>query len=71
MEYTSPNWRYRDKDGYIAVQYGETLISILRQTHGQEFARGIPGHFKLGEVLHALDDSCLNCLMVEDHRLTG
>jgi hypothetical protein len=70
MENTSLDWRYRDKDGQIAAQHGETLISSLRRTYGQEFACNVPGHFKLSEVLHALDDQSLNCLISEHHRLT-
>jgi hypothetical protein len=69
MKDTDPELRYRDKDGQIAAQHGDTLISSLRQIYGLEFARDIPGHFKINEVLHALDDHSLNCLISEHHRL--
>ena len=66
----SLDWRYCDKDGQIAARHRERLISSLRQTYGQKFACNVPGHFKLSEVLHALDDQSLNCLILEHHRLT-
>jgi hypothetical protein len=62
LEYRSLD-RHRDKDGQIAAEYGETLVSSLRQTYGPQFARDLPGHFKLSEVLHALDDQSLNRLI--------
>jgi hypothetical protein len=61
--------RHREKNGQIAAEHGETLVSSLRQTYGQQFARDLPGHFKLSEVLHALDDQSLNRLISEHDQL--
>jgi hypothetical protein len=55
--------RHRDKDGEIGRKHGNTLISTLRQTYGQGFAPGIPGHKKLSDVLHELDEPSLTRLV--------
>ena len=44
--------RHRDKNGEISKKHGNTVISTLRQTYGQGFAPGQPGHKKLSEILH-------------------
>jgi hypothetical protein len=51
--------RHRDKDGEISRKHGNTLISTLRQTYGAGFAPGIPGHLKLSDFLHRLDEPSL------------
>lgn len=39
------------------------FISTLRQTYGQGFAPGQPGHKKLSEILHELDVASLSQLV--------
>ena len=55
--------RHRDKNGEIGKKHGNTLISTLRQTYGANFAPGFPGHMKLSDVLHALDEPSLSQLV--------
>jgi hypothetical protein len=55
--------RHRDKDGRISKKHGNTLISTLRQTYGQNFAPREQGHVKLGDVLQRLDDNSLSMLI--------
>ena len=55
MEEPGLDNRHRDKNGEISKKHGNTLISTLRQTYGQAFAPGQPGHKKLSEILHELD----------------
>ena len=55
--------RHRDKNGEISKKHGNTLISTLRQTYGQSFAPGQPGHKKLSEILHELDVGSLSHLI--------
>ena len=55
--------RHRDKNGEIGRKHGNTLISTLRQTYGPNFAPGIPGHTKLSDVLHVLDEPSLSQLV--------
>lgn len=55
--------RHRDKDGEISRKHGNTLISTLRLTYGQDFAPGFPGHVKLSTVLHILDEPSLSRLV--------
>jgi hypothetical protein len=43
------------QNGEISRKHGNTLISTLRQTYGQDLAPNIPGHTKLSDVLHQLD----------------
>jgi hypothetical protein len=47
----------------ISKKHGNTLISTLRQTYGQAFAPGEPGHKKLSEILHELDIESLSQLV--------
>jgi len=55
--------RHRDKDGEIRRKHGNTLVSTLRQTYGQNFAPGIAGNVRLSEVLRQLDDPSLSQLV--------
>jgi hypothetical protein len=55
--------RHRDKNGEISKKHGNTVISTLRQTYGQGFAPGQPGHKKLSEILHELDIESLSQLV--------
>jgi hypothetical protein len=55
--------RHRDKNGEIGRKHGNTLVSTLRQTYGADFAPGIPGHTKLSDVLHRLDEPSLSKLV--------
>ena len=55
--------RYRDPDGKIRKQYGDTLISTLRAKCGFDFALGIPGKVKLADVLNDLDEASLGQLV--------
>jgi hypothetical protein len=55
--------RHRDKNGEISKKHGNTLISTLRQTYGQGFAPGHPGHKQLREILHELDVASLSQLV--------
>jgi hypothetical protein len=43
MQQPGLDHRHRDKNGRISQKHGNTLISTLRQTYGQDFARGQPG----------------------------
>jgi hypothetical protein len=51
--------RHRDKDGEISKKHGNTLISILRETYGLDFARRESDTAKLGDVLHRLNEPSL------------
>jgi hypothetical protein len=55
--------RHRDKDGEISRKHGNTLVSTLRQTYGLNFAPGVPGNTRLGEVLRRLDEPSLTQLV--------
>jgi hypothetical protein len=55
--------RHRDKDGEINRKHGNTLVSTLRQTYGQDFASGTPGNVRLSEVLRTLDEPSLSRLV--------
>lgn len=55
MEEPGLDKRHRDKNGEISKKHGNTLISTLRQTYGQGFSSGQPGHKRLNEILHELD----------------
>ena len=63
MEEPGLDNRHRDKNGEISKKHGNTLISTLRQTYGQGFAPGQPGHKKLSEILHELDIESLSQLV--------
>ena len=63
MEEPGLDNRHRDKNGEISKKHGNTLISTLRQTYGQGFAPGQPGHKKLSEILHELDIKSLSQLV--------
>ena len=63
MEEPGLDNRHRDKNGEISKKHGNTLISTLRQTYGQAFAPGQPGHKKLSEILHELDIESLSQLV--------
>jgi hypothetical protein len=63
MEEPGLDNRHRDKNGEISKKHGNTLISTLRQTYGQGFAPGQPGHRKLSEILHELDVESLSQLV--------
>jgi hypothetical protein len=54
--------RHRDVDGEISRKHGNTLISTLRQTYGSNFAPGQPGHMKLSQLLHVMDEPSLSRL---------
>jgi hypothetical protein len=43
--------RCRDEDGRIRAKRSDTLVGTLRQTYGEDFARGIRSDAKLGTVL--------------------
>ncbi len=58
--------RHRDKNGQISRKHGNTLISTLRATYGESFAKGEPSTAKLSEVLARLDETSLSQL-VKDH----
>ena len=55
--------RRSDRNGEIAKKHGDTLVSTLRQTYGAEFAPGRPGHEKLKDMLHDLDEASLTHLI--------
>ena len=54
--------RHRDANGQISRKHGNTLISTLRNTYGPNFAPGMPGHMKLSELLHIIDEPSLSRL---------
>ncbi|CAN7762750.1 hypothetical protein LJR029_006361 [Caballeronia sp. LjRoot29] len=43
--------RQRDANGEIRQKRDDTLVKTLRQTYGDDFAKGTPGHTKLKTVL--------------------
>lgn len=43
--------RHRDKDGDIHRKMGNTRVSTLRQTYGEDFAQGWRGTKKLENLL--------------------
>jgi len=43
--------RYRDTDGEIRHKRSDTLVGTLRDTYGQDFAKGYRSDAKLGTVL--------------------
>jgi hypothetical protein len=59
--------RHRDKNGEISRKHGNTLISTLRKTYGEDFAAGIPGHSNLSDALHQLDEPSLSKLVRDLH----
>jgi len=63
MQQPGLDQRHRDKNGEISRKHGNTLISTLRQTYGANFAPGMPGHLRLSEVLHRLDEPSLSQLV--------
>jgi hypothetical protein len=42
--------RHRDKDGEIHRKRGDTLVSTLRKTYGDDFAAGVRGDTKLKDL---------------------
>ena len=48
-----------DHDGEISRKHGNTLISTLRETYGDGFARGFDGNEKLNHMLERLDQESL------------
>jgi hypothetical protein len=42
--------RCRDNDGTIREKRGDTLVRTLRETYGQDFARGVRSDAKLETV---------------------
>ena len=42
--------RCRDNDGTIREKRGDTLVRTLRETYGDDFARGVRGDAKLETV---------------------
>jgi hypothetical protein len=68
MQQPGLDQRHRDKNGEISRKHGNTLISTLRQTYGPNFASGIPGHVKLSDVLHRLDEASLSQLVSDLRR---
>jgi hypothetical protein len=59
--------RHRDRNGQIARKHGNTLISTLRRTYGQSFARDCPEDAKMIDVLHELDEPSLTQLVHDVH----
>ena len=55
--------RHRDKNGAISKKHGNTLISTLRKTYGDSFAKGEPDTAKLSDVLDRLDEPSLSQLV--------
>lgn len=43
--------RHRDEDGQIHHKMGNTKISTLRETYGEDFAKGHRGDMKLENLL--------------------
>ena len=59
--------RHRDKNGEISRKHGNTLLSTLRLIYGANFAPGLSGHLRLGDVLHRLDEPSLSQLVRDQH----
>jgi hypothetical protein len=64
MAHTQPglDHRHRDANGEIGRKHGNTLISTLRETYGASFAPGQPGHMRLSQLLHVMDEPSLSRL---------
>lgn len=43
--------RCRDEDGTIRRKRSDTLVGTLRETYGEEFARGVRSDMELGTLL--------------------
>jgi hypothetical protein len=43
--------RHRDKDGEIRRKMGNTRVSTLRKTYGEDFAAGVRGDTKIKNLL--------------------
>jgi hypothetical protein len=57
--------RYRDRDGEIRHKNGNTLVGTLRETYGENFAKGYRNDAKLSTILKetrakSLDDLLRN-----------
>jgi hypothetical protein len=57
--------RHRDANGSIAAKHRNTLISTLRLTYGDGFARAERAASTLGEVLDRLDEPSLAKLIAD------
>jgi hypothetical protein len=51
---------YRDKDGELSRQHGNSLTGTLRSHYGSDFAVGCSESDKLTDVLDQLDEGSLN-----------
>ncbi len=54
--------RYRDKDGEINREHGNTIVRTLRKIYGSGFTPGFNDSDKLSIVLQKLDKSSLSQL---------
>jgi hypothetical protein len=71
MEQPGLDGRHRDKNGQIARKHGNSLISTLRRTYGNDFAANARGDAKLIDVLHQLDEPSLTKLVHDVHGHDG
>lgn len=61
--YTGLDNRCRDNDGEIRHKRSDTLVGTLRQTYGDDFARGYRSDAKLGTVLKGENAATLSELL--------
>lgn len=52
--------RHRDADGRISQKHGNTLIGMLRQTYGDDFAAGCRSDMKLSTLLERTGEPSLS-----------
>jgi len=55
--------RHRDADGRISQKHGNTLVGTLRDTYGEDFAKGIRSDAKLSTVLDRTGANSLSDLL--------
>jgi hypothetical protein len=60
--------RCRDENGEIRRKNGNTRIDTLRQTYGEDFARGVRGDMKLENLLERTGAASLNQLLKRGRR---
>jgi len=61
--YTGLDDRCRDGDGEIRHKRSDTLVSTLRETYGDDFAKGYRSDAKLGTVLKSEHAATLSQLI--------
>lgn len=58
--------RCRDRDGEIRRKRGDTLVSTLRKTYGQDFASGVRGDMRLDTLRKRSGGESLSKLLQDE-----